>query len=115
MKNPVATRGALRKSQRLPAHLVPGNPGNSGGKPGRSGRLPDAFKAMCRELVSQDETLEVVRAILSDGNHPLFLGALKWATEHGYGKATEKHEVTGAAGGPIRHVWRFGNGRVIEF
>jgi hypothetical protein len=90
------------------APLVPGNPGNTGGKTGRSGRTPDAFKLMCRDLVSRDETLAAVDDILRDKNHPAFLGALNWATNHGYGKAKESLEVSGPEGEPIRQVWLFG-------
>lgn len=96
------------------APLVPGNPGNSGGKPGRSGRTPDAFKAMCRELVSRDETLAAVDEILRDKGHPMFMSALNWATNHGYGRAKESLEVSGPDGAPVEHMWRFGD-RVVPF
>lgn len=64
-------------------------PGNKGG-----GRPPDAFKALCRELASGEKTIGNVRAILTDPNHPQFLPALRWAAEHGYGKAKESVDVT---------------------
>jgi len=35
--------------------------------------------------------------------------AAKWV-EWRYGKPTERHEVTGASGGPIEHTIRFGDG-----
>jgi hypothetical protein len=57
-------------------------PGNTPG----TGRPPDAFKALCRELASRAETIEAVSGILQNPDHPAYLGALKWATENGYGK-----------------------------
>jgi hypothetical protein len=39
---------------------------------------------------------------------------LNWATNHGYGKAKEQHEISGPDGQPIRQVWLFG-GREIVF
>jgi hypothetical protein len=102
------TRVKTREDVFNGAALVPGNPGNCGGKPGRSGRTPDAFKLMCRDLVSRDETLAAVDQILRDKNHPAFLGALNWATNHGYGKAKEHHEISGPDGAPLEQVWLFG-------
>jgi hypothetical protein len=84
--------------------LNTGNPGNAGG-----GRTPDAFKAMCRELVTREQTLAAVDEILRDKSHPLFMSALNWATNHGYGKAKESLEVSGRGGAPLDHVWRFGD------
>lgn len=84
------------------AILQGGNPGNSGG-----GRLPDEFKRMCRELVTRDATWKAVQAILKDPEHSHYMSALKWASEHGYGKPTETVEVTGKDGGPIQ-VWKIG-------
>ena len=69
--------------------------GNTGGKPGRSGRPPEAFKALCRELVTRKETLAAVRKILREPNHPAFVGALKWATENGYGRPLQRGEAEG--------------------
>ena len=72
------------------ALLTGGVPGNRGG----TGRPPDAFTAMCRELASS-QTVELnVRAILENPAHPAYLGALKWASEHGYGKPKQEHELT---------------------
>jgi hypothetical protein len=89
------------------AHL-----GNTGGKPGRSGRPPDAFKAICRELVTRNETLAAVRKILRDPNHPAFVGALKWATEHGYGRPLQRVEADGKVTLTIRLVRELGEGPV---
>jgi hypothetical protein len=73
-----------------------GTPGNKGG-----GRPKDEFKAICQRLASRDETIEAVTKILESPRHPAYLGALKWATENGYGKATETLEVSGKDGAPI--------------
>jgi hypothetical protein len=51
---------------------------------------------------------------LRDANHPAFLGAVNWATNHGYGKAKESLEVSGPEGEPVRHVWMIG-GRELVF
>lgn len=74
------------------ANLLTGNPGNSGG-----GRPPDEFKAMCRQLASRAKTFEVAERILDNPEvYPsLYTGALKWATEQGYGKPKEHIEHTG--------------------
>lgn len=49
---------------------------------------------MCQELASSAETLKSARAILKDPKHPAWTGALKWATENGYGKPKESLEHT---------------------
>jgi hypothetical protein len=77
---------------RLP---VGAHPGNTGGKKGRSGRKPDEFKKLCMRLASRGQTVKAVRSILKDDKHPAFMGALKWATENGYGKAKETIEHGG--------------------
>lgn len=68
-----------------------GTPGNKGG-----GRPPDAFKAMCRELASADKVRDRVIEILENPRHIYFLGALKWASEHGYGspKQAIEHSIS---------------------
>lgn len=79
-----------------------GNPGNRGG-----GRKPDEFKKLCAALASGDATIAQVEAILQNSTHPAFVAALKWATEHGYGKAKETLEVSGADGAPLAMTVRF--------
>jgi len=91
---------------------VGAHPGNTGGKPGRSGRPPDAFKAICRELVTRNDTLAAVRKILRDPNHPAFIGALKWATEHGYGRPLQRLETDGKVNLTVRLVRELGEGPV---
>lgn len=69
---------------------------NSGGTPGNRGgpgRPPDAFKELCRQLASGEKTIANVREILANPDHAQFLPALRWATEHGYGKPKESHEL----------------------
>lgn len=72
---------------------VGAHPGNTGGKSGRSGRKPDEFKAICRALATRTETIAVVAAILTDGSHPRFMAALKWASENGYGRPIQRLDV----------------------
>lgn len=70
--------------------------GPSKGAP-NAGRPPDEFKALCRELATTANTIKAVRAILKDQDHSQFLQALRWASEHGYGKPTQpmEHSATG--------------------
>lgn len=71
------------RSGKYGGRLLTGNPGNKGG----TGRPPDKFKELCRELACSGA--EVAPKILKDVDHPAYLGALKWASEHGYGKPKE--------------------------
>ena len=71
------------------------HPWNTGGKKGRSGRKPNAFKEMCRLLASSDLVWSSVQLILLNPNHPSFVGALKWASENGYGKPAQKIDLKG--------------------
>lgn len=73
-----------------------------GTNPG-AGRPTDEFKALCRQLASRAKTFEVAEKILDNPEiYPsLYTGALKWATEHGYGKPTESIELTGKDGGAV--------------
>lgn len=73
-------------------------PGNTPG----SGRPPDEFKAAMRALATYAEQAGYVRDVLMDKDHPQWLGALKFVTEHGYGKPTQPMEHTGKDGGPIQ-------------
>jgi hypothetical protein len=72
---------------------VPGNPGG--------GRKPDEFKARMQELASHVERAGYVTKVLEDPKHPAWLGAVKYVTEFGYGKAPQKVEVSGADGEPL--------------
>jgi hypothetical protein len=74
-----------------------GNPGNKGG----TGRPPNEFKELCRQLASSAKTIEQVQKILMSPKHPLFMGALKWASEHGYGKPNQSLEIAGDAARPL--------------
>lgn len=62
---------------------------------GSGGRPPDKFKAMCRALASSKEVERQVKDILARGSSdPMFIGALKWASEHGYGRPEQSVDVT---------------------
>ena len=45
-----------------------------------------------------------MKAILKNEKHPAFIGALKWATENGYGKAKESVEVNGGITVKLQYV-----------
>lgn len=84
---------------------------NGGTNKGGTGRPPDAFKAMCRALACSAE--EAATTVLGNPDHPAFVGALKWASEHGYGKPSQTIEHTGEGGGPVQvQVWKFGTREV---
>lgn len=95
--------------------LVPARNGGKirhGSKPGNTpgtGRTPEEFKRACQQLASSAERFALAKQVLDDPDtYPsLWLGALKWATEHGYGKPKESVEVTGKDGGPIQ-IWKIG-------
>lgn len=63
---------------------------------GGSGRPPDAFRQLCRELASRTKTVKSVLAILKNPDHVQFVAALRWATEHGYGKPVQPLEHSGS-------------------
>ena len=59
-----------------------------------AGRPPDKFKQMCQALASSVEVEQRVAEILNRGSKdPMFLGALKWASEHGYGRPDQNVDV----------------------
>lgn len=61
-----------------------------------AGRPPDAWKALCRELASSPELIEKAKLVLQVPNHPAWLGAWKFLTEQGYGKAAQPVQHDGA-------------------
>ena len=89
---PNRPRGETKLAVKLPVPLVPQPHGGAllagglPGHPGAGGRPPDEFKALCRQLASDERTVAAVQAILDDHEHPHFMAALKWASEHGYGR-----------------------------
>jgi hypothetical protein len=94
-------KGSGQKSAAKTPELVPQPHGGallSGGLPGNpgGGRPKDEFKSRMRELATRQETEAQLITILSDSKHPHFLKALQYATEHGYGRATEHVEHSGA-------------------
>ena len=94
---PVRSKGPKKPTHKptLPAHLVPGNPGNSGGKKGVSGRKPDEFKALCAQIVSSTETLGEARGILADRTHPAWPPVFKALAAYAYGAPMQAVEVSG--------------------
>lgn len=107
-KKPATLKRQARETAKKSAPtLVPRPDGRgallSGGKPGNKGggRPKDEFQARMRELASREATQAALEAILETPTHPHYMKALAFAAEHGYGKATETVEMTGAGGGPI--------------
>ncbi len=98
IRHPKANGGAL---------LSAGQPGNKGG----TGRPPDAFRELCRELACSGSV--AAAAILQLPDHPAYIGALKWATEHGYGKPKETVEHSGNVI-HTHQIWAFG-AQKVEF
>lgn len=68
--------------------------GPGGGKKGRSGRPPDAWKELMRKLVNRASTLRVLKRVIKNSNHPAWLGALRFAAEHAYGKPSQDLTIT---------------------
>lgn len=63
-----------------------------------AGRPPDEWKAKLRELASRENVLAHIQTVLDSGpDHPFFAKALEYVTEHGYGKATQHIEQSGAS------------------
>lgn len=90
-----ATVKSRRKSQ---LHGVAVDPSLRGKGPKKgapnAGRPPDKFKEMCRALASSAEVEKEVHAILKEGSdNAMFLGALKWASEHGYGRPDQSVDL----------------------
>lgn len=63
-----------------------------GPRPGTGGRPRDEWKAALRDLVSSDDAIARLAAILSDPAHPQFLRAMEFAAERGYGKEAQALE-----------------------
>jgi hypothetical protein len=68
--------------------------GPGGGKKGRSGRPPDAWKEIMRKLVNRQSTLRVLKRVIKNANHPAWLGVLRFAAEHAYGKPSQDLTLT---------------------
>lgn len=77
------------------------------------GRPTDAFTEMMRSLASADETMKALTKILKNGNHPMFMRALEYVTDRGYGKATQPIDVT-SDGKSLADVLREGRDRVAR-
>jgi hypothetical protein len=80
--------------------LTGGKPGHKGG----SGRTPDEFKRWMQQFANSREAEQGIKDILLEGKKsPLFLGALRHVTEHGYGKPKESVDHT-SGGKPIAGI-----------
>jgi hypothetical protein len=54
----------------------------------------------CQHLADEGAKTVEAAKILQDQTHPLFMDALKWVADRGYGKAAQP--ITGADLGPIQ-------------
>lgn len=64
--------------------FVAGDPRINRTKPG-PGRPKDKFKRLCQKLTMRSAR-KYARRILRNPNHPHYMSALRWASEHGFGK-----------------------------
>lgn len=79
------------------------DPRNGHGPPkGQGGRPPDWFKRKMATLASRRDVLRYLKRCLT---HPAdaetFLKAWKEAADRGFGRSTQKQELSGPEGGPI--------------
>lgn len=49
---------------------------------------------MCQEAVSRADRFKIAEEVIADKDHPAWLGAYKFLTEMGYGKAKETIDAT---------------------
>ena len=83
------------------------NPGKNGGmlKAGgdhpRPGRPTDAWRQEMRNLADSAAKAARAKKILQMPDHPAWLGAWRFAAEHGYGKPTQRIEHAGDADQPL--------------
>jgi hypothetical protein len=106
MKKPMDGAKSTEKSKR-PGRFKKGElhpdqgRGPAKGAP-NAGRPPDLWRAKLREMASRDEVMQHVESVLFEGpGHPFFSKALDYATEHGFGKASQPHQISGLDGGPV--------------
>lgn len=76
----------------------------------RGALKPNAWKERLQSIVSSDAILDALAGVLKDSRHTAGIGALKYATEHGYCKATGTIHHTAADSAPLAsQVWMFGD------
>lgn len=87
------------KSPAKKRELIPQKHGGAlmtgGTNKGGTGRPPDEFRRILRDMVSRDDRLKHVETVLENPEHPQWMAAWKWATEHGYGKPVQPVEQSG--------------------
>lgn len=96
MTKPNSNKSRSKSRQPIPqphgGAIIPGmGKGPAKGAP-NAGRPPDAFKELCRELATGEKTVAQLRLILKSKKDPQFMQALRWASEHGYGKPAQPLE-----------------------
>ena len=92
------------------AILSGGVAGNSGGKKGRSGRKPDWFKQELQELLLTPESLDAVRRVLEDSDHPQFASLWSKVATQAYGYPPRQAESPE----PIEYRVVFENAHIPE-
>lgn len=65
------------------------DPRRGHGKKGRSGAPSEKFRALCRTLADDPQTLKQVKRVLADGDHPQFTRLWQTVAEFGHGKALQ--------------------------
>jgi hypothetical protein len=73
--------------------FVSGDPRANRTKPG-PGRPKDRFKRLCQKLTMRSAR-KYCRKILRNPNHQHYMSALRWASEHGFGKPDTHLDVAG--------------------
>ena len=69
------------------------HPGNTGGKKGRSGRKPLAWKALCRDILSDPATQETLRSAATAPAMPGYASLIRMLAEHGEGVPEQTHII----------------------
>lgn len=86
---------------KLPDHLTPGNPGNSGGKPGRSGRKPTAFKIFARNLLDHPRLQRAIMRKALEGDTSM----IRFLHDSAHGKPAQKVVVEGEVDLLVQNVY----------
>ena len=103
----------VEKPVTKPVAIVPMQPGRNGGQlrrgalPGTNkggGRTTEAFKEECRKLADKGAKAARAKKVLDDPDHKEWLGAWKFVTEQGHGKAKESVEHSGDPNNPVKQV-----------
>ena len=96
VKTPVSPVGISVNT--VPTGMMPGRNGGllkRGGNPtGAGGRPPDDWKAKCASLADRGAKAVAAAQVIENPDHPVFLGAWKFAAEQAHGKAQASVDLT---------------------